>query len=138
MKNKETFYRVHPDKRGIKSLLEPGQISTTWVGEVYKKCPTCNGMGDIYPDYNEEGDTCPTCKGAGEIEDVRQGVSVCRSLNDLRAYFSSRSWTRDRKTVVVALCGELSQDEDWDADEGAVLIHPTEIVRVMSLKEAGF
>jgi hypothetical protein len=32
--------------------------------------------------------------------------------------------------VLVELAGEPSDDQDFDADEGALLIHPTEIVDV--------
>ena len=33
-------------------------------------------------------------------------------------------------SVLVELEGEPSQDEDFDADEGALLVHPTRIVDV--------
>jgi len=81
-----------------------------------------------------DGDVCDTCHGVGEVSDVRSGVSVCRTLDDLRAYFSSREWTRNGR--VVELEGDESDDEDYDADEpgNPVLIHPTRIVRVMSLR----
>lgn len=73
--------------------------------------------------------------GSGE---ERKGVSVCASLDDLTSYFSDRAWTWTDRTAVLELVGEEVEDEeDADADEGALLIWPTRIVRILSLADAG-
>ncbi|SFU94929.1 hypothetical protein [Alicyclobacillus macrosporangiidus] len=68
--------------------------------------------------------------------DERRGVSCCRTLRGLERYFQSRGADMN-DVVVVALEGEESEDEDFDADEGAVLVLPTEIVWVRRPQEVG-
>jgi hypothetical protein len=123
-----SYYRVDT-REDVEDILAPGQVSRVWCGDVMVQCSSCAGEG-----MDMDGDMCAECHGAGEVSDVRSGVSVCRTLDDLRAYFSSREWTR--KGRVVELDGAESDDEDYDADEpgSPVLIHPTRIIRVMSLR----
>lgn len=113
-------------------LNGPG-VSRVWVGEVDKMCESCNGNGYGYDDEDEQV-TCGCCRGTGRVEDVRRGVSVCADLDDLRAYFADRgaNWRGD---VVVELEGELSDDDDWDAGAGALLVLPTRIVSVRPAEE---
>jgi hypothetical protein len=54
-------------------------------------------------------------------------VSVFPTLGGLYRYLAERGVeVEDGK--IIELRGELSDDRDLDADEGAVLLHPTEIV----------
>lgn len=139
-----TYYRLHDESREpVEALLVPGRESRVWVGEVYRRCETCGGFGviddpDYDPEYDDDPDEmiCPECSGAGEVEDVRSGVSCCRSLDALRDYFSERDYYTEG-CVVVEMAGELSDDDDWEADCGAVLIHPAQIVRVLTVSECG-
>lgn len=73
----------------------------------------------------------------GDDDDERAGVSCCRSLDDLCDYFAGRQWTYCAGTRVIELEGIEADEADWDDDEGAVLIWPARIVRVLSLDEAG-
>lgn len=67
--------------------------------------------------------------------DPRRGISVCGSEDDLAGYFAAR---RDcgfdeeflSTLALVELDGPLSDEEDDDAAEGALLILPTRIVSV--------
>jgi hypothetical protein len=77
--------------------------------------------------YEEE---CPACEGSGEIDDSeRDGVSVFPDEEGLYRYMRRRDADLDG-SLLVELEGEPSEDEDFDADEGALLIHPTRIVDV--------
>lgn len=129
-----TYYRIQERDRDPADLLLPQNwTSTVWVGEVYRPCPACDGAG--YDIVDEQREDCPDCDGSGEVDDsTRRGVSCCRSLADLYAYFASRSATLD-DVVVIELEGTLSEDEDWDADEGAVLVYPTRIVSAQNYAE---
>jgi hypothetical protein len=80
---------------------------------------------------------CARCGRQGTVEDVRRGVSCCRSLAALQSYFASRGASVDG-CAVLELEGEESDEADWDAADGAVLVLPTRVVRVMPLAEAGF
>ena len=121
-------YRVQRGKRQIPTS------SRVWVGEVYVQCRACHGMGEM--SCADGTEICGVCDGRGEREDVRAGTSCCRTLEDLRAYLSGRSWTR-KGCVVVEIEGREGPEEDWDADEGAVLLVEARIVRVLTLSQAG-
>lgn len=60
----------------------------------------------------------------------RAGVSVCPSLEELAEYLAQAGVPFDATCVVVAVRGDLSRDDDEDADLGALLVHPTKIVSV--------
>jgi hypothetical protein len=84
-------------------------------------CPACSGRVEFV-------DRCPTCGGTGEIDDTRRrGVSVFPTLGGLYRYLVARDFDFS-DVVFVELHGELSSEPDLDADEGALLVHPTEIV----------
>ncbi len=73
---------------------------------------------------------CPACQGSGQIDDSqRDGVSVFPDEDGLYRYMIGRDGdVRDARLVVLE--GEPSGDEDFDADEGAVLIRPTRVIEV--------
>lgn len=107
-----TYYRIHDTRlvRGttVDMLLDPEmQYSSVWIGSVIR-----------------DG-----------VEITRQdGVSVCRTLEDLRDYFALRSAYADEDVVLVELEGvELEDEEDVDAEHGALLVRPTRIVGVWHL-----
>jgi hypothetical protein len=54
-------------------------------------------------------------------------VSVFPTLGGLYRYLVAHNFDFS-DAVVVELHGELSSEPDLDADEGALLVHPTEIV----------
>lgn len=58
----------------------------------------------------------------------RHGVSVCRSLTDLAEYLAQTGLPFDETWTLVELDGYRSEDEDEDAELGALLVHPTEII----------
>lgn len=60
----------------------------------------------------------------------RHGISVCDSLEDLADYLAHSGVPFDTTSVVVAVSGPLSEDEDEDADQGALLVIPERIVSV--------
>ena len=73
---------------------------------------------------------CPACEGNGEIDDSeRDGVSVFPDEDGLYRYMLKRDADLDGSKLV-ELEGEPSGDEDFDADEGAVLVKPSRIVDV--------
>lgn len=66
---------------------------------------------------------------------VRQGVSVCRSVEELAAYLVQTGIPFDHTWVVVEVTGTRSADEDEDAELGALLVHPTEIISVAPITD---
>lgn len=145
------YYRIQPADRNPEDLLDPAnQRSELWTGVAYRRCDDCGGYGqtlhrchrcggarcDWCDQYGSILEDCATCHGTGEIDDtVREGVSCCPTLDVLYAYFRGRHANLDN-CVVVTLEGELADEEDWDADAGAVLIRPTRIVSVEPLDPA--
>lgn len=125
------YYRVHSGTEPVERLLSPDRWeSRVWVGESYRRCEDCGGEGRTY----ETDEFCEPCRGQGDVEDVRRGVSCCRSLEALRNYFAGCEANMEGD-VVVELEGELSEDEDWDDASGAVLIYPSWIVSVVPAAE---
>jgi DnaJ-class molecular chaperone len=85
------------------------------------ECPACMGRVEFL-------DTCPTCGGTSQIDDtVRAGVSVFPTLEGLYRYLVERE-AELGNSVIVELDGRLSDARDLDADSGALLIHPTEVI----------
>lgn len=127
-------YRIQPADRDPSLLLQPEhQVSRCWT-YTERPCPECNGEGRFWH-YGEEV-TCKACGGEGWVEDVRHGVSACLTLDDLKAYFLSRGADLEG-TVLIEMEAEMAEDEDFDADAGAVLVIPYEIVRVTPIEETG-
>lgn len=65
----------------------------------------------------------------------RQGVSVCGSLEELAGYLAQVGIPFDDTFVVVELDGTWSDDEDEDAELGALLVHPAQIISVTPITE---
>lgn len=131
-----TYYRVHPATESPESILDEGRWeSRPWIGELYRRCETCAGSGQIWDeDLDDYGDPiavplpCPGCGGDGEIEDVRRGVSCCASLDDLAWYLAEHHAAIEEGDWLLTVEGELSDDDDHDAIDGAVLVLPSRIV----------
>lgn len=69
---------------------------------------------------------------------VRSGVSVMGSLEDLAGYIAITGIPFTPEWVLVELDGDRSTEEDEDAEHGAILIHPTEIISVSELDDEFF
>ncbi|MFL5871347.1 MAG: hypothetical protein ACJ75R_09715 [Solirubrobacterales bacterium] len=141
------FFRELPADEDPHRLLDPEeQVSTPWGKPQTGPCDKCSGDGPIpYRCLSciEEGsredcpacggrvewaDACPTCAGTGEVVGLqRRGVSVFPSLAGLYRYLVERELDLSR-SAIVELAGELSDQPDLDADSGALLIHPTEVI----------
>jgi hypothetical protein len=150
----ETYYRVEPGDRDPEELLDPeNHESEPWSGTVQGRCDKCGGSGETEhecesckaagsadpncPSCHGEmryTDECPACEGTGEIDDTRrEGVSVFPDEDGLYRYMIKRDADLDDRCQLLKLEGEQSEDEDFDADEGALLIRPRRIVSSGSL-----
>lgn len=88
-------------------------------------CPACAGRVT----WEER---CPVCRGTGEIDGrPRHGVSVFPTAEGLYHYMLDKGTDVD-DSVVVEVEGERSDEVDFDADQGALLVIPTEVVRTES------
>lgn len=102
-------------------------------GETWHDCASCqeSGRDEDCPSCHGElryKDDCPACEGSGHITDAqRRGVSVFPDEEGLYKYMVERGADFE-DCVVVELEGHESEDEDFDADEGALLVIPTKIV----------
>jgi hypothetical protein len=145
----ETYYRVEPGDRDPKALLDPeNHESEPWSGTVQGRCDKCGGSGETEHECESckaagssdpncpscHGELryvreCPACEGVGEIDDTsRDGVSVFPDEDGLYRYMIKRDADLNEQCQLVQLEGEQSEDEDFDADEGALLIRPRRIV----------
>jgi hypothetical protein len=123
----ERYFRLHPDDRDPAELLDPeNQVSEPWGGTIWGRCDKCGGSGRTERQHGEG--ECPACEGSGEIDDSqRDGVSVFPDEDGLYGYMVRRDADLEG-AVLLELEGRRSDDEDFDADEGALLVHPTRIV----------
>jgi hypothetical protein len=148
-----SYFRLHPKDEDPQELLEPeNQVSKPWGGVDHGRCDKCGGSGrttfrcascskqadprceSCHGRVEFEGE-CPTCKGSGEItESERRGVSVFPDPDGLYRYMLRRD-TDMSSSVLVELEGKESDDPDFDADEGALLVFPTRIVNVLDIDE---
>jgi hypothetical protein len=142
----QRYVRIDPPGEEPERLLDPEeQRSEPWSGTVFGRCDKCGGSGSTTHEcesckqrrdagcpvcrgeirYHDE---CPACEGSGEVDDsCRDGVSVFPDEDGLYRYMIKRDADLDG-CVLVELEGEQSPDEDFDADEGALLVRPTKIV----------
>jgi hypothetical protein len=145
---KRTWFRLHPRKDDPQRLLDPErQRSEPWGGTIFGRCRKCGGEGRVLHEcescrhrtnpscpacggrkrYLAE---CPACRGSGEVDDSeRDGVSVFPDEDGLYRYMLRRDADVDTAKLV-EIEGEPTGDEDFDADEGALLIRPSRIVAV--------
>lgn len=145
----ERYVRVDPKKEDPERLLDADeQTSEPWSGTVYGRCDKCGGSGRTEhecesckeqrdPDCPSCGGElrfeaeCPACEGSGKIDDsCRDGVSVFPDEDGLYRYMIKRKADLDDDCRLVELEGDEASDEDFDADEGALLVRPTKIVDV--------
>jgi RecJ-like exonuclease len=109
-------------------------------GETWHECASCaqSGRSDDCPSCKGElryRDECPACEGTGYITDAkRDGVSVFPEEEGLYRYMVERDAELE-DCVVIELEGEPSDDEDFDADEGALLVKPTRICDVRGIDQ---
>ncbi len=141
------FFRIHPADEDPDRLLHPErQRSEAWTPQRLGPCDKCGGSGRTLhecesckggsPDsacpacHGEVRylDTCPACEGSGEIDEaIRDGVSVFPSEEGLYRYIAKRGASVEH-SIIVELEGVPARDDDFDADQGALLVHPQSIV----------
>ena len=149
MSDNGRFFRLHPSDDDPERLLDPEEQQTEpWGGTIYGRCDKCGGSGETEHEcesckadgprddcpscggrrtYTAE---CPACEGSGEMDDSeREGISVFPEEDGLYRYMLERDAEFDG-AVLLELEGDPSPDEDFDADEGALLIRPRRIVDV--------
>jgi hypothetical protein len=134
-------------------LLDPGeQVTEPWGEPEHGPCDKCEGAGTtVYECFScmeagSEADcpacqgrirfeqTCPACQGDGEIDRTRRrGIAVFPKREGLYRYLAWKNDASVEGKIVVELSGELSEDRDLDADHGALLIFPRELVSVEPL-----
>jgi hypothetical protein len=84
-------------------------------------CPVCAGRV-------RWEDECPVCRGSGRIDGApRHGVSVFPTLPGLYHYMLRSEADLDG-CVVVELEARRSDDVDFDADQGAMLVIPAAVL----------
>jgi hypothetical protein len=140
------YFRIDDADADPAAILVPGnQVCAPWGGGRSGPCDKCEGRGETDHDClscivaGVEPDcpacrgrvrwraTCPVCRGSGEIDArVRRGVSVFPRVEGLLRYMLDRDTDFEGK-VVVELEGLHSDDTDFDADEGALLVVPTRV-----------
>lgn len=131
-----TYFRLNSEDEDPDELLRPeNQVSKPWGGADKGACAKCGQTGRVVFKTGEEGE-CPSCRGTGEVtEEERRGVSVFPDADTLYRYMLRRD-ADVAGSILVELEGRPSGDFDFDADEGAVLVHPTAIVRTAPIDEA--
>lgn len=143
----DTFVRLNPEDESPEGLLDPeNQVSEPWGENEGGRCDKCGASGRTLHECEscaEEADPgcencggevryeaeCPACKGSGRIDpdETRDGVSVFPDADGLYRYMLRRDADL-RGSVLVRLEGEPTGEDDFDADEGAVLVRPRRIV----------
>jgi hypothetical protein len=144
-----TYFHSCPAEADPQSLLDPErQFTTPWGEPNHGPCDKCEGGGSVRYECKsclEDGadaecpacegrvhfeGVCPACEGGGQIDRTkRRGVAVFPSRAGLYRYLAERDADVAGR-VLVELEGELSGDGDLDADAGALLVHPRQIVSV--------
>jgi DnaJ-class molecular chaperone len=83
-------------------------------------CPACRGR------VRWEGE-CPVCRGSGKVDgNARRGVSVFPTVEGLYHYLLATE--TDLVGLLVELEADPAEDPDFDADQGALLVIPSQIV----------
>lgn len=148
-----TFFHCHPVEEDPGALLDPDeQVTEPWGEPDHGPCDKCGGRGATpYECFScmEAGSdpgcpacqgrvhfeqVCPTCQGSGEIHRTqRRGIAVFPAREGLYRYLAWKSDANVEGKVVVELAGEMSEDRDLDADHGALLVFPEELLSVEPL-----
>ena len=148
-----TFFRLQSPDDPPETLLIPAhQECAPWGGGRTGPCDKCRGAGrtdhECLSCLEAGADPdcpacrgrvrwrarCPVCEGTGEIDPrIRRGISVFPRPEGLLAYMRRRETEVDGE-LLVELEGVRSDDEDFDADEGALLIVPTRVVSANQLR----
>lgn len=148
-----TFFHCHPAEEDPGVLLDPDQhLTGPWGEPEHGPCDKCEGAGTTaYECFSclEAGSnpdcpacqgrvrfeqTCPACQGRGEIHRTRRrGIAVFPTREGLYRYLAWKNDAGIEGKVVVEMVGKLSQDRDLDADHGALLIFPEQLVSVEPL-----
>ncbi|VEI04091.1 Uncharacterised protein [Acidipropionibacterium jensenii] len=115
-KSTGTYYRIHAGDRDHAGICDKSQWDSREIG------------GGRWVEDPETGEL---------VEDVRYGVSACESIEDLAAYVAQTGVGGDNP-VIVEFEAELADDDDHDADLGAVLTWPTRIVGVYDEGDATY
>ncbi|HEU4735898.1 MAG TPA: hypothetical protein VFS48_02580 [Solirubrobacterales bacterium] len=108
------------------------------AGEVLYECRSCLEAGAVADCPSCQGrvrfrETCPACLGDGRIDRTyRRGVAVFPTREGLYRYLAERNADIANR-LIVEIEGRLAEERDLDADAGALLIHPEEIVEVRPL-----
>jgi hypothetical protein len=143
-----TYFRLMSAGEDPSELLAPeNQISTPWGDSDHGPCEKCGTSGRVSyrclsclerdrPDPGCEAcagrgsweDVCPACEGRGSITRTeRRGVSVFPTERGLYRYLLEREEKLEDSSLL-ELTGRRSEDVDLDADDGALLVLPEEIV----------
>lgn len=89
-------------------------------------CPACHGR------VRWEGD-CPVCRGTGAVDGKpRRGVSVFPTVEGLYHYLLTTE--AELVGMLVELEADPSDDVDFDADQGAVLVIPRAVERMRAIE----
>lgn len=88
---------------------------------LHEACPACAGAVRWKA-------SCPVCRGSGRIDSApRHGVSVFPTLEGLYHYMLAKDANLD-DCMTLELEATRAPDVDFDADQGALLAIPTEII----------
>lgn len=151
-----TFFHCCSAEADPAALLDPErQVTEPWGEPEHGPCDKCGGRGTTgYECFSclEAGSdpdcpacqgrvrfeqTCPTCQGSGEIHRTkRHGVAVFPRREGLYRYLAWKNDSEPKGKVVVELTGRLSDDRDLDADHGALLVFPEQVISVEPLDAA--
>jgi hypothetical protein len=147
-----SFFHSCDADADLRRLLDPDcQFTDPWGGHDHGPCDKCGGGGTALYECRSclqagarsdcpacQGrvrfrETCPTCMGNGEITHTRRrGIAVFPAREGLYRYLAEKNAEVTGK-VIVELRGRLSEERDLDADAGALLLLPDEIVAVEPL-----
>jgi len=126
-----SFYRIQDAGRDPRALLDPATwTSTTW-NETTRPCD-CDGG---FTGWGDDEAECTACDGTGTLTEApRRGVSCCRTITELARYMEQAAGDL-RGTVLIELGGDVSEDDDFDAPAGAILILPGQVISVIPVAD---
>jgi hypothetical protein len=146
------FFHCCAAEADPQQLLDPSrQFTDPWGAREHGPCDKCGGGGSSLYECRScleigaragcpvcEGrvrfeETCPACGGDGEITHTRRhGIAVFPAREGLYRYLAEKGAEVEDKAVV-ELEGSISEERDLDADAGALLVLPDQIVAVTPL-----